>query len=143
MDTRQKGDLSELLVLAELVKRGYAIAIPYGSQPGWDLLVEVDGKWEKWQVKTVQRSPEAYNHPYAQIQKGGSTPRVHIQYKKEYKKGDFDVLIVVDSENDVMWKIPGYIALTKKHMSLKSNTFLWKPDPKIKDFNPAIQSNLL
>ena len=55
MNTRQKGDYSELIVLAELARQEYRVAIPYGNSQGFDLLIYTKDGWKTIQVKTAYR----------------------------------------------------------------------------------------
>src|SRR4051794_17681028 len=48
---KQKGDLAELMVAADLRRRGYQIAIPFGEDCDYDLVVDRHGKLERVQVK--------------------------------------------------------------------------------------------
>jgi Holliday junction resolvase-like predicted endonuclease len=48
---KQKGDLAELMVAADLRRRGYRIAFPYGEDCDYDLIVERHGNLERVQVK--------------------------------------------------------------------------------------------
>ena len=48
---KQKGDLAELMVAADLRRRGYRICIPFGEDCDYDLVVERRGKLECVQVK--------------------------------------------------------------------------------------------
>jgi len=48
---KQKGDLAELMVAADLRRRGYKIALPYGEDWDYDLIIERDGRLERIQVK--------------------------------------------------------------------------------------------
>jgi hypothetical protein len=48
---KQKGDLAELIVAADLRRRGYKIAIPFGEDCDYDLVVERHGRLERVQVK--------------------------------------------------------------------------------------------
>lgn len=51
---KQKGDLAELMVATDLLRRGYKIAIPYGEDWDYDLIFERDGKLERVQVKYAE-----------------------------------------------------------------------------------------
>ena len=51
---KTKGDLAELKVAAELVKRGYRIAIPFGEDVDFDLILIRDQCLERVQVKYTQ-----------------------------------------------------------------------------------------
>jgi hypothetical protein len=46
------GQRSEPAVLAELVKRGYRVLLPYGSNHRYDLVVDVAGRFLRVQCKT-------------------------------------------------------------------------------------------
>jgi hypothetical protein len=48
---KQKGDLAELMIAADLRRRGYLICIPFGEDSDYDLVVERQGKLERVQVK--------------------------------------------------------------------------------------------
>jgi PD-(D/E)XK endonuclease len=48
---KTKGDLAELKVAADLVARGYRIAIPFGEDNDFDLILIRDGNLERVQVK--------------------------------------------------------------------------------------------
>src|SRR4051794_34777443 len=48
---KQKADLAELMVAADLRRRGYRIAIPFGEDCDYDLVVERHSRLERVQVK--------------------------------------------------------------------------------------------
>ena len=48
---KAKGDLAEIMVAADLLRRGYKIAIPYGEDWDYDLIVCRDGRLERVQCK--------------------------------------------------------------------------------------------
>ena len=49
--TKTKGDLAELMVAADLARRGYQVSFPYGEDCAYDLIVDRDGQLERVQVK--------------------------------------------------------------------------------------------
>jgi Holliday junction resolvase-like predicted endonuclease len=51
---KQKGDLAEMLVAADLVRRGYKVALPFGEDWDYDLIVDRDGRLERVQVKYTE-----------------------------------------------------------------------------------------
>jgi hypothetical protein len=51
-DTKSVGDLSEAALLYAFVHMGYRIAVPWGENHRYDLIVEIDGRLLKVQVKT-------------------------------------------------------------------------------------------
>jgi hypothetical protein len=52
--TKTKGDLAELMVAADLRRKGYKIALPFGEDWDYDLIFERDGKLERVQVKYAE-----------------------------------------------------------------------------------------
>jgi hypothetical protein len=48
---KRKGDLAELRVAADLMARGHRIAIPYGEDWDYDMIVCRGGRLERVQVK--------------------------------------------------------------------------------------------
>ena len=51
---KTKGDLAELKVAADLIERGYRIAIPYGEDNDFDLILMRGEKLERVQVKYTE-----------------------------------------------------------------------------------------
>ena len=47
-----KGSRTEAIALAELVKRGYSVLTPFGSNHRYDLVVDQDGEFVRIQCKT-------------------------------------------------------------------------------------------
>ena len=53
MNTKDVGDISEAMVLAELVKRGKHVLLPFGDNRRYDFVVDMeDGTFCRVQVKT-------------------------------------------------------------------------------------------
>ena len=46
------GERSEAIILAELVKRGHRVLVPYGTNHRYDLVVEAGGRFLRVQCKT-------------------------------------------------------------------------------------------
>ena len=102
MNTRQKGDYSELVVLAELVGQERRVAVPYGQSEGFDMLVEGrSGKWSKIQVKTAYRRGLRSNRIYLDTIRGTS-----LNKKRGYTEGAFDFLIGVLPVERLFWVVP-------------------------------------
>lgn len=57
-DLKRKGDSAELIVAADLVRRGHKIALPFGEDCDYDLIVDRDGSLERVQVKYATGSEE-------------------------------------------------------------------------------------
>jgi PD-(D/E)XK endonuclease len=46
------GQRSEAIILAELVRRGHRVLVPFGPNQRYDLVVEIDGRFLRVQCKT-------------------------------------------------------------------------------------------
>ena len=60
---KAKGDLAELMVAADLLRRGYKIAIPYGEDWDYDLILSRDGQLERVQVKYAASDGKRHRGP--------------------------------------------------------------------------------
>ena len=116
MDSLTKGKYCELLVLTRLTQEQKEIAIPYGTQKGWDILVWENTKWEKWQIKTACKRKRTADNIYVACRKSN---RSGVE-KGKYKEGDFDYLVAVYPETGEMWKIPIKLILNQIYFSLKT-----------------------
>ena len=52
MDSKQKGNITELEVLTYITKLGYQVSIPFGDRERYDQIWDINGKLIKVQVKT-------------------------------------------------------------------------------------------
>jgi hypothetical protein len=60
LNLKAKGDLAELTVAVDLLRRGHKVAIPYGEDCDFDLVLIRDNRLERVQVKHA-RSDGAVN----------------------------------------------------------------------------------
>lgn len=58
MDSKIKGNLTELQCLAAFVEQGCAVSIPYGDNSKYDFIAEIDKNLYKIQVKTSSLKDE-------------------------------------------------------------------------------------
>jgi hypothetical protein len=100
MNTRQKGDYSEVVVLSELLRRNFRVAIPYGNSQGYDLVVLSGNCWKSIQVKTAYRRGSRKNRIYVDTIRGTS-----LNKKRGYDKGSFDLMIAVLPDERMFWVI--------------------------------------
>ena len=54
MNTKDKGDISEAMILARLLQLGKKVAIPFGENHRYDLLIDDDGEFTRVQCKTAR-----------------------------------------------------------------------------------------
>ena len=52
MNTKDVGDLSEILCIAALMQRGLSVSIPYGENNSYDFIADCNGALFKLQCKT-------------------------------------------------------------------------------------------
>lgn len=52
LNSKQKGNLTELQCLSAFVEQGCIVSIPYGDNSKYDFIADIDGKLFKIQVKT-------------------------------------------------------------------------------------------
>lgn len=61
MDTKHKGNLTELQCLSAFVAQGCGVSIPYGDNSKYDFIADIDGKLIKVQVKTSSEKKNTEN----------------------------------------------------------------------------------
>ena len=95
-----QGEYAESCFVVECLRRGFAVAKPYGDSTPYDFLVEVGGKISRVQVKSVfRRSPDgAY---YLGIRHNTSQGR-----RSAYRLNDFDLLAAYLMPRDIWYIIP-------------------------------------
>jgi len=96
------GDIGETRVLAELIKRGYNVSIPFGHDAKYDLVVEVDGKLKKVQVKTTASKGGKMRVQCRTISNIIKGKQIRVTYTKK----DFDYMIVYDTVTDACYNVP-------------------------------------
>jgi hypothetical protein len=77
-DTKRVGDVSELMVMAALVRAGYRLAIPYGENSRYDVIIEDDvGRLARVQIKTgrLRNGAIEYNGYSSHSHRGGVSTR--------------------------------------------------------------------
>ena len=58
MDVNDKGNLTELQVMAQAIKNGYTVSIPYGNCDKYDQIWDKNGQLLRIQVKTARWKDE-------------------------------------------------------------------------------------
>ena len=59
MDSKQKGNITELEVLTYVTKKGYQVSIPFGDRERYDQIWDINGKLIKVQVKTSRLTDDS------------------------------------------------------------------------------------
>lgn len=99
---KQKGDLAELMVAADLRRRGHKIAIPYGEDWDYDLIVCRDGLLERVQVKHTRSDGrvievKCFSH---------SLTNGRIRATKRYTAAAVDWIAVYDATTERCYYVP-------------------------------------
>jgi len=99
---KQKGDLAEIKVAADLLRRGHRIAIPYGEDWDYDLIVCRDRALERVQVKHT-RSDGAVIHVKCLSH---SLTNGRVRATKHYTSATVDWIAVWDATTDRCYYVP-------------------------------------
>src|SRR2546430_291368 len=137
---KQKGDLAEMLVAADLVRRGYKVALPYGEDWDYDLIVERGDRLERVQVKYTESNGavicvRARTH---------SLTNGRVIAVKRYTAALIDWLAVHDRTSDRCY----YIHASASAFASRPITSSWKyplPEPRGRGANgntPSLQGGV-
>jgi PD-(D/E)XK endonuclease len=98
MNPKAKGEISEAVVLAHLVKRGFAVLLPFGNNQRYDMIVDEDGQLIRVQVKTGWYSEGCV--VFSAFSTNGFTG-AHTTYA-----GQIDVFMVYCPELGTIYRVP-------------------------------------
>lgn len=88
METKRIGNIGEAFVLAKLVSLGIPVFLPFGDNESSDLVVEIEGKLCKIQVKTSSSIKK--NHTYVVDLRRNKNPWCAAKGKEREKYTDID-----------------------------------------------------
>ena len=122
---KQKGDLAELMVAADLRRRGYQISIPFGEDCDYDLVVDRGGKLERIQVKYATSDG-------ARVLvrcRSHSLTNGKVRATKHYTAKTVDWIAVWESTSGVIYYVPssvfdGFTDLTLRTAPTRNNQVL-------------------
>ena len=128
-ETKSKGDLGESMVIADLLRKGYKVAIPLGEDWKFDIIALINGELKRIQCKYVEEKNGVISIPCRSC-------NGRLNYK--YTEKDFDWLSCYDSTNDKCYYIPssllgesGRTYINLRLRSTKNNqnkNILWASD---------------
>jgi hypothetical protein len=99
---KAKGDLAELKVATDLLERGYRLAIPFGEDHDFDLILCRDNKLERVQVKYAESNGEVIPVRCS----SHSLTNGRVRQTKRYTAATIDWLAVYDATMDRCFYIP-------------------------------------
>jgi len=103
MDTKLKGDIAEIEVQLKALKLGWDVLIPLGDRLPYDLVIVINNKFIKIQVKSAWLSEN--KGVYLIDVRRTKTNRREMKRKK-YSNEDFDFGIIFISDLNVFYVIP-------------------------------------
>ncbi len=102
LSLKGKGDLAELTVAADLRRRGYGIAIPFGEDHDFDLILIRKGRLERVQVKYTQSDGRVI---YVKC-RSHSLTNGRVRRTKHYTAKMIDLLAVFDQTSNRCYYVP-------------------------------------
>jgi len=105
MNTKDQGDLGEILVTAQALKKGLTVCSPVGDNRRYDLLFDDNNNFSKVQVKCItpkngKLTVSLFTVMHDKEQNGN-------RYRRSlYTKDQVDLLAVVNSETYEIYMIP-------------------------------------
>ncbi len=58
VEKKRQGSVGEIMIMAEAIRRGYKVAIPWGEDSRYDLIIDRVGRLEKVQCKYTKSNGE-------------------------------------------------------------------------------------
>lgn len=99
---KTKGDLAELKVAADLVERGYRIALPFGEDVDFDLILIRDQALERVQVKYTRSDGQVI----VLRCRSSSLTNGKVRQVKRYTAAMIDWLAVFDATTEACFYVP-------------------------------------
>ncbi|HLF19088.1 MAG TPA: group I intron-associated PD-(D/E)XK endonuclease [Candidatus Omnitrophota bacterium] len=103
MDTKLKSDIAESAVITELLSRGYKVLRPVGDRLPYDIVVNVNGRFIRLQVKTAW-----YNKLKSMYIVDNRRTRTNRRFMKRsfYTAEDFDLAVLYVHESKSFYIMP-------------------------------------
>ncbi|HEY8584781.1 MAG TPA: group I intron-associated PD-(D/E)XK endonuclease [Capillimicrobium sp.] len=101
-DLKRRGDLAELRVAADVLARGHRVAIPFGEDCPYDLVVDRAGRLERVQVKHT-RSDGSVVVVRCRTQ---SLTNGRVRATTKYTAASIDWIAVYDATTDRCFYVP-------------------------------------
>lgn len=99
INTKDLEEISQAVVVAELLKRGVSISIPFGDIQRYDLIMDCNGELYRLQVKTGN-----FKGDYIEFSVASSA--YHRGGKRESYKGQVEFFIVYCPHNNEVYLVP-------------------------------------
>ena len=116
---KAKGDLAEAMVFADLIARGYKVALPYGEDWDYDLVVCRTGPLERMQVKYTESDAQHIEVKCF----SASLTNGRVRKVKRYTAATVDWIAVYDRTSSCCYYVPSSLFATGRtylHLRLTS-----------------------
>jgi hypothetical protein len=102
-DLKRKGDVAEMMVAADLCRRGHRVCVPWGEDCDYDLIAErPDGRFERVQVKYTTSNGE-----FIEVRcNSHSITKGRVRASKNYTSAVIDWLAVYDATTNCCYYVP-------------------------------------
>jgi hypothetical protein len=121
-NSKRRGDATESRVIHKLVTAGHDVAVPFGDNAKYDLIVDDDGDLYRVQCKTAWRTGEGtirFN-TYSQTTRDG-------EYHESTYRGEIEAFVVRHPETETIYWIGIDHAINEKKMDLRFKTEIDHP----------------
>ncbi len=102
-DTKAVGDVSEAVILAELLKLKKSVLVPFGERHRYDLVIDEGGRFLRVQCKTGRVLGDALKFNTYSVVRDSKTKKY---VKRYYSEKDIDFYGVYCPENKKSYLIP-------------------------------------
>ena len=103
MDTKMKGDIAEIEVQLKALKLGWDVLTPVGDRLPYDLVIVINGKFVKIQVKSAWFSEK--DGVYLIDVRRTKTNR-RVMKREKYSDDDFDFAVIFISDLNIFYVLP-------------------------------------
>ncbi|MEM6348212.1 MAG: group I intron-associated PD-(D/E)XK endonuclease [Bacteroidota bacterium] len=103
MDTKQKGDIAEQVVILKALKKGWEVLTPIGDRLPYDLVFEIDNRFVRIQVKSAWFDKAKFN--FVTDNRRTKTNRRNLK-REPYQAEDFDFAIIYIEPLDIFYIMP-------------------------------------
>lgn len=103
MDTKTKGDIAEIEVQLKALKLGWEVLLPIGDRLPYDLVIVINNKFIKIQVKSAWLSEK--DGVYLIDVRRTKTNR-RVMKREKYNDDDFDFAIIFIQDLNVFYVMP-------------------------------------
>lgn len=112
MQTYERGNRSEGIVLSAYVNAGVIVSIPFGTGASYDLVVDAGGHLLKIQVKTAWLDGGCLRY-HSQRRRGGG-----YETRRLYRDGEADYFAVYCPQTDALYAVPTEMHRTEGRLRL-------------------------